>query len=228
MYNLTPEQLDELIRFASDNRQIASIESIEALNRLHAAVQNNVMKAYEGARKRNAMLSEALEKYKERRQEAFKAGEFTESGRDSLDVATALLYQLQQLKTYKLTDFKLNAILYEMYASWLYSKKERLFLEHPVATKFGPRFWRVFKRLSVSTAVPAQTWKIFAQNHPDVAAFCINAAKKYYDESEGTLTRMFMASKAFKNADNEHNGGKWNKEISDADIYAWKEKQKAK
>ena len=39
MYTLTQQQLEELIRFASDDRDPASIEAIEALNGLHAAVQ---------------------------------------------------------------------------------------------------------------------------------------------------------------------------------------------
>ena len=51
-------------------------------------------------------------------------------------------------------------------------------------------------------------------------------AAKYYDYTESTLSRMFLASKAYKNADKEHNDGKWNKEIADADIYAWKASQK--
>ena len=87
----------------------------------------NTLRHLEGARKRNAMLTERLEKYKERKQEALEAGEFKETDIDSADVATALLYQLQQYPTYKLNKYKLNAILYEMYASWLYSHQERLF-----------------------------------------------------------------------------------------------------
>ena len=227
MYNLSQQQLEELIRFASDDHTPASIEAIEALNALHAAVQRNTLKHLEGARKRNAMLSERLEKVKERKQEAIEAGEFKETGVDSADVATALLYQLQQRKTYKLTKYKLIAILYEMYASWLYSKKERLFLEHPVATEFGPRFWRIYSRVDTNKVVPYSAWKNFAEQYPDIAAFCKNAAEKYYDYAEGTLNHMFTSSKAYKNAHKDNNGGKWNKEITDADIFAWKKAQKA-
>lgn len=227
MYTLTQQQLEELIRFASDDREPASIEAIEALNGLHAAVQRNTLRHLEGARKRNAMLTERLEKYKERKQEALEAGEFKETDIDSADVATALLYQLQQYPTYKLNKYKLNAILYEMYASWLYSHQERLFLEHPVATEFGPRFWRVYSRVDTNIRVPYSTWKIFAEKHPDLAAFIKNTAKKYFDYAESTLNRLFTSSKAYKNAHKDNNGGKWNKEITDADIYAWKKAQKA-
>ena len=226
MYNLTAEQLNELVCFANDDRMTIPTESLEALNSLYAAVQRNTLRHLTGIRKRNQMLTERIARYQERKEEAIQAGEFRESGRDSLDVATALLYQLQQLKTYKLNKFKLIAILYEMYASWLYSKKERLFIEHPVATEFGPRFWRVYNRIPINEIITLQTWNIFAQNNPDVAAYCINAAKKYYDYTEGTLTRMYMSSKAYKNASKENNNGKWNKEIADNDIYNWKATQK--
>lgn len=223
---LTAAQLDELLRFADDDRQPASNEALEALNNLHSAIQKNILRHLSGARKRNAMLEERLSKYNEKNREKIDAGEFRETGLDSVEVATGLLYHLQQLRTYKLNNYKLNAILYEMYASWLESKKERLFIEHPVATEFGPRFWRVFKRLSTSTTVPYSAWKALAEKNPGVAKFCENAAAKYYDYTESTLSRMFLASKAYKNADKEHNDGKWNKEIADADIYAWKASQK--
>ena len=226
MYNLSIEQLNELIAFASDDRKPASTEAIEALNNLHNAVQKNVLRHLEGARKRNAMLNEKVHKITERKQEAYSAGDFKESGRDSVEVAQALLYQLQQLKTYKLNKYKVNAILYEMYASWLESKKERLFIEHPVATEFGPRFWRVFRHVDTGVSVPYSVWSAFAQNNPDVAAFCRNAAAKYYDYAEGELSRMFMASKAYKNATADKNNGKWNKEMQDTEIYAWKAQQK--
>lgn len=225
---LTHEQLDQLNRFASNDREIPPMETLEAFNTLYAAVQRNTVRFLTGSRKRNAMLEERLEKVRERREQKILAGEFSETGLDSLDVATALLYQLQQLKTYKLNKYKLQAILYEMYASWLESKKERLFLEHPVATEFGPRFWRVFKRLETGIAVHYQAWKTFAEKSPAVAAFCKNAAAKYYDYAEGDLSRLFLASAPYKNADKDHNLGKWNKEISDADIYTWKAKQKNK
>lgn len=228
MIYLTHEQLDELVKYAADEKQIPSAEAIEALNALHSAIQRNAIRLLNGTMKRNALLEERLDKYKSRENTRIEAGEFTDSGLDSLEVATALLYQLQQLKTYKLSKYKLQAILYEMYASWLYSKRERLFIEHPVATEFGPRFWRVLRRLETGTPVPYSAWRNFTEKSPAVAKFCENAAAKYYDYAEGTLNRMFSSSKAYKNAGKEHNDGKWNKEIADADIYAWKHEQKNK
>ena len=224
---LNKEQLDELIRFASDDKAFPSFEALEALNALYTAVQRNTVRHLSGTRKRNAMLEEQVQRLREKREQKIDDGQFAETDLDSAEVATGLLFQLQQLKTYKLNKYKLQAILYEMYASWLYSKKERLFLEHPVATQFGPRFWRVYNRVDTNNTVPYQAWKAFAEKNPAVAAFCKNAAAKYYDYAEGTLNRTFLASKAYKNADESHNNGKWNKDIEDSDIYRWKENQKA-
>lgn len=223
---LTNAQLEELLAFADDDRKPVSLEAVEALYNLHTTVQKNLLRHLAGERKRNVLLREKLERQKERTQEKIEAGEFVETGLDSIKVAIALLYQLQQLRTYKLNKYKIQEILYEMYASWLESKNERLFIEHPVATEYGPRFWRVFKKVETSVPVPYDIWAGFAEQNPGIAKFCKNAANKYYDYAEGTLNRMFMASKPYKNADKNNNAGKWNKEISDAEIYAWKKATK--
>lgn len=222
----TEKHLEEIQRFASDDKALPSSEALEAFNSLYAIVQRNVYRNLIGTRKRNAMLQERMDKMVERREERILSGEFGETGLDSADVATALLYQLQQRKTYRLNEYKLQAILYEMYASWLNSKGERLFLEHPVATEFGPRFWRVFKRVDTKSIVPYHVWKAFAEKSPAVAAYCENAAKKYYDYAEGTLSRVYLASKPYKNAHKDNNNGKWGKELDDKEIRAWKEKTK--
>ena len=216
------EQLDQLIQYAIDGKNSIDLKVVQALAALNTAVQNNIVKELTGTRKRNTMLKEQLERKREARTEQLEEGNYKESGLDSADVATALLYQLQQLKTYKLSKYKVDAILYEMYASWLYSKGERLCVEHPVATEYGPRFWHALKRLDISQQVSAETWKTFAGTRPDLAAFCKNAAQKYYDISLSDLQTVFMNTKAYKNASASNNGGKWNKEIADTDIYTWK------
>lgn len=219
---ITYEQLDALIRFANGETTAIDLEVASALNSLNASVQGNVIKELTGARKRNRMLTDQINKKKEERRQQFENGKFDESRLDSADVANALLYQLQQLKTWKLTKYKVITILYEMYASWLYSKGERICEEHPVATQWGPRFWHAIKLLEPGTPVSYDFWKSFAEKRPDVAAFCKNAALKYYDITESTLVDIFINTKAFKNAHADNNGGKWNKEIADADIYLWK------
>lgn len=222
---LTHEQLDHLHRFVNGDKLIIDTEAIEALGSLSEAVNRCLARNYAALRRRNDTLSGRLERAKEKSEARLLAGEFTETGYDSAEVAQALLYQLQQLKTYRPTKYKVIAILYEMYASWLYSKGQRLFLEHPVATAYGPRFWHAIKRIDVNVKVPYDAWKAMAEKDPGVAQFCKNAAKKYYDVTEKSLVDMFMKTNAYKKALPENNAGKWNKEIDDTDIYAWKKQQ---
>lgn len=226
MTYLTQEQFETLQKFADDDRSPITMEILTAFANLNAKVEANILKHLTGARKRNTMLEERMERMKEKKTERIEAGQFEDTGLDSVDVAKGLLYHLQKLNTYRLNKYKLQAILYEMYASWLYSKHERLFQEQPVATEFGPRFWRVFKRVETTVPVAHDEWKSLCESNPGVAKFCENAARKYYDYTEGDLSRMFISSKPYKNADKDHNDGKWNKEISDKDIYEWKSKQK--
>lgn len=226
--NLTQQQLESLIRFAADDKTVPDLAAIEALSDLHHRVQTNVIKHLTGAWKRNSMLQEQMTRIRERENEHAEQGVFEETDRDSFLVARALLYQLQQLKTYKLTKTKVNAILYEMYASWLYSKKARLFTEHPVAAEWGPMMWHAVKKLEPGDQVSPQEWLDFASRYPAVAAFCKNAAQKYYDIDCSTLYDGFKSTAAYKKASAENNGDKWGTEISDADIYAWKKRQDEK
>lgn len=224
-YQISFEEFKQLIAYADDDKLVVDPDLLLRFNDLHADIERNVLKAFTGARKRNTLLQEKVNRLVEKRDSKILAGEFKETGLDSYEVAQALLYQLQQVRTYKLTKGKVILILYEMYASWLNSKQERLFLEKPVATEYGPQFWRVWKRLNVSSRVPYDEYKALAEKNPGVAKFCYNAAQKYFDYSDDTLKHLFMKSKAFKNASKENNGGKWNKEIDDRDIYAWKKEQ---
>lgn len=225
---LTHDQLDELLRYAENDKLDVDPEAVDRLNQLAAAVQRNILRNYTGARKRNALLTERLAAKKENRNTELELGHFAQTGLDSAEIAAALLYQLQQLRTYRLTDYKVIAILYEMYASWLASKGERLCEEHPVCTEYGPRFWRALKRIDTRKKQDADAWRSLAEKNPGVAEFCRNAAKKYYDMSEKDLTSNFIKSEPYKNAMPVHNNGKWNKELNDVDIYRWKKKQTSK
>lgn len=225
---LTHEQLDHLHRLIDGEKIVIDTEAIESLGQLSEAVTRCIARNYAAVRRRNDTLSERVERARAKTEQKLLAGEFSDTGYDSAEVALALLYQLQQLKTYRLTPYKVIAILYEMYASWLYSKGQRLFVEHPVAAPYGPRFWHAYKRLDTRVKVPYDAWKAVAEKDPGVAQFCKNAAKKYYDVNERSLNDMFTRTEAYKKALPEHNGGKWNKEIEDADIYAWKKQQSEK
>lgn len=217
-------ELEELIKFASGETGNIDATLLEKFDQLHASVTRSVLKSYTGLRKRNALLEERIDKYRDREQQRVAQLGFDETGLDSYEVAQALLYQLQHLDTYKLTKQKVVLILYEMYASWLVSKKERLVIEHPVATEWGPQFWRVYKRINVGMTVEPSAWKRLAEMNPGVAAFCKNAAQKYCDYKDSELRNAFVKSAAYRKASKDNNGGKWNGEIRDEDIAAWKAK----
>lgn len=233
--NLSYEQLDELIRFADDDRHPVDLAAVETLASLNAAVQRNIVRHLSGQRKRNAMLNERLQRYTERQEREVIDGNSREYGIDSADVANIIMYHLQHLKTYKLSVYKVNAILYEMYAGWLFRNKERMVDEHPVATAYGPRFWRALKNCyKENHTISYEEYRSIASRitekkiGPGILSYAENAAKRYYDVSDKDLNEMFMKSKAFKNATPEYNNGKWNKEIADGDIFEWKKSQASK
>lgn len=219
---LTPEQIQSLYAFAEDCRNGIDLELVTALNDLHDRVQTSMVRELAAVRRHNKGLQARVDRDEMKRENAVLSGEFAETQLDSADVAAVLLYHLQGLRTYKLSRQKVILILYEMYASWLASKRERLFTEHPVATEYGPMFWRVYKRIDTRVNVPYEKVAQMKAANPGVAVFCENAARKYYDYNDKTLSEMFLKSRPYSDATKEHNGGKWNKEIDDVQIFQWK------
>lgn len=226
MPNLLPEELSEVLAFVEgpSDAQI-NPETLLRFYSLHSAVQKKIFSQVVVLRGRNSRLQKKVDKAAEKENMATVPGGFTDTGIDSYDLATALLYQLQQTKTYSLTLNKLILILFEMYSSWLSSKKERICTEHPVHAKYGPMFWRVYNRMrngSLKTPVPYESWKEFAAGHPSVAAYVRNAARKYFDYPESELRDVFNQSDLCRSTMPESNNGKWNKELPDEEIYKWK------
>jgi hypothetical protein len=222
---LTPEDLAALTAFAQDDGSPIEPEQVERLVALHHAVERNVLKNLTGLRKRNAMLNERLERIREKDRLKISVEDFAETGLDSVEVAKALLYQLQQRKTFhRLTKSKLIAILYWMYASYLYHQQERIFLEHAKASPQGPTFWKVYNAIR-TTVVPVEykDWENICKKNAGVAAFCKEFAERFYNDDESDIINPLLKSQPYKNADKDHNGGKWSKEIADKEIYAWKE-----
>lgn len=222
--SLTPEDIEAIRAFLEDGD--TAVLKTEAIDRLYAtasAMGRKLADLNEATQKKCFTLERRLDRYKAKEATQAQEGVFEETGLDSLDVATALLYCIQQHDGFIISKTKLIHILYEMYASWLASKRQRLFVEHPVAAEWGPQLWRVYKKIeNVRTPVLYQTYASLAQQNPAVAAFCRNAAAKYYDWREKDLRDYLMKGAPYKNATPEKNNGKWGKEISDADIFAWK------
>jgi len=218
-------ELEQLKQFVLDPARPIDPDLVSSLADFNAAVVKAMLKRQEGLVRKMNSLERKNNRLTKREQEAIEAGLIKQTGLDSYEVAKALLYQLQHLKTYRLTRTKVVFILYEMYASWLVSKQERLFDEQPVATEWGPQFWRVYKRMNVMIPVSDEDWRDLASKNPGVAQFCRNAARKYYDYAEKKLQKTFKESLPYKNASKEKNDGKWNKEITDQDIISWKKSQ---
>lgn len=228
MYELTPKELQDIIAYVrDDDTQVLDTGAVERFTNLASALSRKLLEDTRHLSKANGTMRRRLDRYEAREQAAIDSEGFPSLDFDSLDIASALLYQLQQLKTYRLTPEKLNLILYGMYASWLAGKRQRLFLEHPQATPWGPRFWRVFKRISdVNLRVPYELWQNLTEKDTAVAGFIKRYAEKYYDTKEKDLLDFFKKSKPYKNATADKNGGKWNKEIPDSEIFAWKTEKK--
>lgn len=220
---ITADELEHLTAFAeTGDTEALDTDAAQRLFNLAALVGRRLAEAGTAAAKRNLMLECKLEKYRKRDREAADGNGFTDTMLDSADVALALLYCLQERHPWRLTKSKVMLILYEMYASWLVSKKQRLFIEHPVAAEWGPQMWRAYKHIDVAADVPHECFRRLAEQSSAVAQFCRNAATKYYDCSEDDLRKIFTDSEPYRNALPERNGGKWGRPFSDTEIYAWR------
>lgn len=224
LYDITNEELQQIIAFVEDgDEKVMTGGAINKFYALSAALGRKLIETNQTAAKKNFLLERKIDSYRKKEETAVQEGIFEESGLDSVDVALALLYCLQQVKTYQLSQNKLVYILYEMYASWLASKKQRLFVEHPCAHPDGPRFWRVFNRIqNVKSPIPVECYSKIANLSPAIAAFTKRAATKYYDYKESDLKTLFKKSRPYINAMPDKNNGKWSKEITDSDIFVWK------
>lgn len=219
-YELLPRELQMVMDYITEGKKDILLTDIpKRFNAIHAAFISRLTNDCNETSEKLFKLQRKLDSLNAKKEKDIAEGVFAEAGLDSAEIAQALLYRLQQLKTYKLTKGKVIAILYEMYASWLASKKERLTIEHPVATEYGPQFWRAYNRLDVKIQMTSEAHDQIKKQNPGVAVFIDNAARKYYDYREEDMKKIFMKSTAYTNATPEHNGGKWNKEMSDIDIY---------
>ena len=222
-YTITPEQLNRLIEFAEDDRAEMDFDAIEALNYLHQAVQRHAMKRLSGAMKRNEMLNERLTRFQERNRQKYLNGDFGDTNLDSLVFAKATLYQLQRYDTTNLTRFKFLLIIYRMYATWLYSHKERLFVEEPQAREWGPQFYRIDQNINVKLKASYDDYKALAEKSPAKAAFCRDYIAEYHDQPYEFFHDTVFRSAPFLNAHKNNNNGKWNKHFSLVDIFLWRE-----
>lgn len=225
-YTLTQEELESIISYVNEDEGMPSFDTLGNFQALYFSLQRKLANDYQEMQKKCFKMKRRLERIDRHETRQVEEGVFQESGLDSLEVADALLYHLQQLKTYKFTKNKFMSIFFHMYASWLGSKKERLVMEHPVANKYGPQFWRVFTRLDLHKPVSYDAVRSLQEKRADIAVYVRNAANKYYDCKEDELSAVHTKCAPYLNAHANTNEGKWNKEISDSDIFLWQNNPK--
>lgn len=221
-YEIKPEELTQIEEFANEQRPDISNDALTNFNNLYWALQRQLGKKMKALESKNASLQNRLERLKNKEEKKASEGAFLERDVDSVDVARVILFYLQNTMK-NVNRSKVNAILYEMYSTWLAQNHERLFIEHPKATQYGPQFWRAYNHTDINKLVRYDDIKDFAEKNTDIMAFAKNTTNKYRDVPVKTMNARFINSIAFKNATpDEKKGEKWTKELSDADIYKWK------
>lgn len=226
-FNLTPEQMAAITDYVNDGvrgeHTDAAIWVVQnAFGRICTRMKSETAQQARVITRLRSRIAAHDEKERARVLE----GDFGETGLDSVDVAKVLLYHLQQLTTWQLGKDKMMLILFEMYASWLHSKRERLFVEGFVAQEKGPWLWRVAKRIErADIPVHYEQVRALAERNPGVAAFCQRAAQKYYDYGEKQIRDYVLKCPAYRKAAPKEEGAKWNATLDDREIFFWKEEQ---
>lgn len=232
-YDFTPQQLANILAFLNgDTSIVLDMEAAKQLVSISAALTRAVLQENYSLKGRNRSLERQAERNRERRENEkallVSSGEFDCTGIDSEVVAWAFLYLLQQRKVL-LTKEKFRILVYLVYASWLYHRETRLFVETPRAIESGPIFWSLNSKITnVVTPVGYDRWKALTEKSPAVAAFLSSYVEHgVINASEGDLLRMAVQSAPVKTAmETARKNGKKTWEISDKDIWIWKDNQK--
>lgn len=231
-YRISNEDLDIIQRWMDGERDGDAgniTEPAKRLFRLSDALRNALLADRQALHQQNTRLSRRAARLTERQENAALAGEFHDEGLDSADILRVILLKAGQ-NSMRITIERAVHILYLIYASRLVSEHTRITIEHPVANVRGPQFWRAFHavRGKFEYAAAKEASERIAKEDPGLLVHIDNAVKKYgtYPCSENdTIERFLKGSEPYKKAHKDLNGGKWNKEISDADIYAWRKEQ---
>lgn len=220
---ITGDEMKMLVAFVEDgNRDVLGTDAPSKLSALFFAFQKRLSETNSELRRENARLHKRLSFLEARRENDAVEGNFGDLNLDSVDVARAVL-ALCSLKGYEMTWPKLMAMVFDTYAVWLVSHHQRLFLEAPKAQESGPWFWRVAK--NVNTFRGWQNTDVIdrlASVNPGVVAVIRNVVDKYGALSEKTVCDWLRRSPVYRESHKDNNQGKWNKEMADSSIYAWK------
>ena len=223
-YSIDQTDMERLQAFIDGkDPNVLFTELPERLFRLAEAVRRQSLEESRKAIRTKASLEKRLDRFQVSKEKDYQQGQFGEANRDSLEVAYAIKHVANEAG-YFIKKNMLILLLYDVYANWLYSGKERLTDEEPKATAMGPQFWKVFKKIDMklSTNQTRQYYRSLTEYNPGIVAIIKNVVNKYILMDESRVASIMKSNDAYRNASKENNDGKWNKTISAADIYQWK------
>lgn len=226
MYDFSLSDLQAVTGYLNAQNERPSDQVIKTFLSMSAALQARLLKELADAENKLGAARKRVERYTEKEQAYVAQHGYPELGIDSVDLAAALLWALQRHGR-RITITKTVHILYEVYAAWLASHGERVTIEHPVVTAYGPQFWRVYRRFkdNVNSPVPKDAWDAVARINPGLANLVVNAANKYCDIDDGDLKEYLLKSIPVRQAMPAKNDPdpKWNSPIDDSLIVRWKQ-----
>lgn len=222
-YRLTAEQMTALQSYLDGNERTAEVDNaIKALTHLSDAVRSENERRYLDSRRQIRELNRKVDRLSRQLSSSAQNATFQDLALDSLDLANVIVFYLQRKGESLFGKTRVIYLLYEAYSSWLGEHMERLCIEHPVATEFGPWFWRVSTKIDVKSRKTQADISKIAESNAGLVKFIENVVNKYDGYSDTRLKEFFCNAKPYRDSLPEHNGGKWNKVISDAEIYFWR------
>lgn len=232
----TDEELDLVIRYLNEDntgKEEKSSFPMNAARKLWAmsdALRKRAADELVRANRIVTRLEKKVEVMSRKRDEQAVAGDFQCLGIDSSDLFSALVWLIQKCN-YRCSKVMVNAILFECYAAWLVSHRQRLTVEEPKTSEFaGPIFWSAYHSVhSTGSIISEDVYNSIKSRNLGVAMLLKNAAIKYGKYTEKEMLRYVRGCDAFKDAlPSAKNGNKWSQPLDDGLIWLWKDRQKDK
>lgn len=232
-YNITPEEMKGILDFLNGESGTSVLGTPQAavfmaaaneLRRRGDTALRNCRNEIERLRRRVDALNARLGKDPGN-------AEFTDLGIDSVDMAKMICFYIRKQTahlagTYYIKRSVVITLLFQAYSGWLGKNSERICMEHPVATEYGPQFWRAYGKLDPAAELTDDDRRQLTEigeKHPGLTAYVRNMVAKYLDAGIKELSDYHKSGFPYRNAEREcREVGRWNTEIKDSDIYAWK------
>lgn len=224
MYTLTPEEDEMLVKYVNgESDAFLDTEGPEKVMRLARDLSRKMAADLRSAIRERDRLRAKAEALQERRakdlDETLAEGAAPCTGLSATDVAWAVVDACRRGGIW-CSRSKLLLFVYECYCSWMGSKKERLCVDEPVISEYGPQFWSVFKRVDPRAEPPEDALARAYGADSGIRIFVERVTRKYAGTQARDLAKYYIASEPYRRAA-KAGGGKTNTRISDADIYRW-------